>query len=147
MQKFLLYESGTPDKSVAAPFSVLFGTVAPDDGDGANGDYYFRFHNGTENIYKKSGGTWAAIGGGTGGGFDTQEEFVTGSPKTIFNITVAAFDANTVIDVLLNGQDIGEYTGGGAIPDFRWKRDVGGQNIELGEALPVNGRFKARLYS
>ena len=63
MLKFKLFDSSNPAVAVAAPFGVFFGTDAPSDLDGNNGDYYFRYHNGTEALYKKSSGTWQAISG------------------------------------------------------------------------------------
>lgn len=62
--KFKLYNTDKPKKTKVAAVNIWWGTDAPSDGNGANGDYYFRTHDGTESIYKKASGSWAVSSGG-----------------------------------------------------------------------------------
>ena len=64
--KFLTYDPNNPAIQLAAPFGILWGTLAPLDTDGNNGDFYFRYNNGTESIYKKISGTWVQLVGPQG---------------------------------------------------------------------------------
>jgi len=96
--KLKLFTPDTPDLPQFSPFQVLFGTAAPDNANGSNGDYYFQYNNATSAIYKKVAGAWV----GLVGTYTDTNFTVTSTPTTTFN--VGAFTANNKIDVWLNGQ-------------------------------------------
>ena len=141
--KILLYDQTDPDNPKLLAFDAFSNTAAPNDVDGANGDYYFRTHNGTESIYKKVGGTWVQVGGSVNP--TIEREIVAGSAKSLFTI-VQNFEAGTYLEVLQNGIEMTEFTGGGSPPANQWKRDAGANTIETGTAIPINGEFSIKVY-
>ena len=89
--KFLFYNPSKPKKHKTPPFEVFYGTDAPSAGTGANGDYYFRHHNGSEAIYKRVNGAWSQLTG-SGGGFSgwtssNSQDFTQTSNFTELTIT------------------------------------------------------------
>lgn len=66
MQNFKVYDDTTPDETKILPFGVHAGADTPSNSLGNNGDYYFRYNNGTESIYKKSSDIWNLSSGANG---------------------------------------------------------------------------------
>lgn len=106
--KFLFFNTDKPKKNETAPFGVLYGTDAPNNANGSNGDYYFRYNNGTEAIYKKSSGVWNIIAG-SGGGFSgftssNSEEFIATSNFQYIEVSNFTLDDTKNLLVTVDGQ-------------------------------------------
>jgi len=88
---------------IQTPFEFFYGTGVPDNGTGSNGDFYFRYDNGTAAIYKKVSGVWIAAGGASSSGYSGEQEFaVTTSNVTEF-VYAAGFEDTDKIDVYIAG--------------------------------------------
>lgn len=90
-------------RPLLSSFQVLEGTGVPDNGNGSNGDFYFRYNDGANAIYKKVSGAWQEVTGGGSSGYSGEQEFeITTSDVTDFVYT-AGFEVSDKLDVWLNG--------------------------------------------
>jgi len=91
-------------KPKATGIGVLWGTAAPDNGNGSNGDYYFRTNDGTESIYKKASGAWAILAGGfTGWITGNSQGFVKTANFTEITPTNFSIDGTSRLQVEVDG--------------------------------------------
>jgi len=111
---------------------VLFGTDVPTSG-GNNGDYYFRYHNGTEAIYKKVDGSWVETGGsGTTQivvGYGEEESFEVVTSDVDEFIYSVGFSAGDELDVWING--VRKFEGA----DRDWEKDAAQNKVTLSSGV------------
>ena len=132
MSKLVLYRPTNVDLFEASPFNTLYELAVPTAGQGQDGDFYLRYHNGTEATYKKVLGSWELIQTSLSyinGKLDMIDKKFSG-PASELQLSTDIYDEK--IDVFVNGQRIDEHVSAGSPPSNRWKRDAVNNKVLLG---------------
>lgn len=134
------------ERTQATRFDVYDGFGSPEGVVTAKmGDYYINRNGGTSQTFwvKETGFNtstgWVSSGAAAGGWID-EEIFTASEGQVDFTVTGFSFDANSQLEVLINGIDQDE--GGG----LDWIRNVGLSKITLNKAISASARVKIKKW-
>jgi len=105
MRNFLkTYDPANPEISLLPPFAVSWGTTAPSNGDGNDGDFYFDYASAsTDTIYKKISGNWVSVSNTAVRLLNSGTNTVTTSDHTLLADTADASAAAILFPVGTDG--------------------------------------------
>jgi len=133
----------SPDKRQIqlSPFDLHWGTDAPSDLTGNDGDIYIRYGSSGDTFYKKISGSWSQTGGSggfLGFGSSNSELFELSSNSssvTVTNFTLAADDS---LVVKKDGIEIYE--------NYGYTRNVGTNAIDFDETIIADSNSKVLVF-
>jgi hypothetical protein len=121
-----------------APFNTFWGTDAPSGGTGSNGDYFFRYHDGTEAIYKKVSGSWVEVRGFTG--FDSSNSQIFELTSNFSSVLITNFTITASSKLRIEKDGVSIYEGHGVT------RNTGTNSIDFDGTISASAQSPVLVF-